>query len=237
MVKIVYEPPSLADWVDTKLACLDRLLVTIERLLEGVVKDLDEYVVAMMQDEYVVAALQDEAATIGEALGYYPGLPDIRQDFEEEYWDLEKIFPDILRKSFFVTVYSFIEVVLEAICHREKHEGSLPLSLGDLKGDGIGRSKVYLAKVVCLSGLPFDGAEWNEIYSYYRVLRNCIVHDDSRLFKDMRPEEAERFEGYIRRTSGLERLGRDRVVFRKGFCEEVLRTTRGFFDQLFKVHP
>lgn len=172
-----------------------------------------------------------------EVFGYPVGIPDIRGDFEEEYWDLEEIFPDILRKSFFVTVYSFIEIVLEAICHREKREGSLSLSLGDLKGDGIGRSKVYLAKVACLSGLPFGGAEWNEIYSYYRVLRNCIVHNDSRLFKDMRPEEAERFEGYIRRTSGLERLGRDRVVFRKGFCEEVLRTTRGFFDQLFKVHP
>jgi len=38
MVKIVYEPPSLADWVDTRLACLDRLLVTIERFLESAVK-------------------------------------------------------------------------------------------------------------------------------------------------------------------------------------------------------
>ena len=104
MVKIVYEPPSLADWVDTKLACLDGLLVTIERLLEDAVMDLDEYVVAAMQDEHIAARARAEGLTLEiDELGHPLVLQDVREAFglEERYWDLEEIFPDILRKSFF----------------------------------------------------------------------------------------------------------------------------------------
>ena len=45
--------------------------------------------------------------------------------FEEEH-ELEDIFPNMLRRSFFVSIYSLIEAQLNAICHDQEHAKNLP---------------------------------------------------------------------------------------------------------------
>ena len=244
MAKIVYEPvPPLAESVDAKLALLCRILVTVERLLEDAVTDLDEYVIAAMHDEYITARARDEGLALeADERGCPLVLQDVREAFglEERYWDLEGRFPDILRKWLFVAVYSFVEETLLTICHQEEHEGErrgrpLSRSVKDFKKrDLLGQSKKYLKEVAGFSDFPAGSVEWNEIYGYYRRLRNCIVHNGGKL-KGLKPRDDRELERYIRCKSSLRCLGSDRVVFEKGFCEEVLQTTRSFFGQLFRA--
>jgi len=75
---------------------------------------------------------------------------------------------------------------------------------------------------------------WHTITDYQK-LRNCIVHNEGRLEG---ARYAQHLEDYVLRKSslGLKRgWGGKRVVVHKGFCEEVLKTVRSFFDQLFKA--
>jgi len=97
--------------------------------------------------------------------------------FEGSLRALEDIFPNILRRSFFVAIYSLIEMQLNEICHERK----LPLPLEKVKkapDRSIQRAKVYLMDVAKIR-FP-ESSEWEELLKYQK-LRNCIVHNGGKL--------------------------------------------------------
>lgn len=228
--------PSLAEFWFIELARFDSFLVSVERLLEDAVQDLDEQVAVQIS-----AAGWDK--DVDEFFGPPPSVEDLVEDeqvrcalgFEEGYWELEEGFPNILRKSLFVAIYSFIEALLYAICLYKERADNLPVSLEDFRdmdrSKGIELSKNYLMRVAGFAVGKID--RWQTITNYQK-LRNCIVHGESRL-KNLNLKQARELKKYVSRESSLEWGGwGDSIVFRKGFCEEVLKTTRSFFDQLFE---
>jgi hypothetical protein len=241
MVKM-YVPTPLSYFVSADLAFWDKLLVTVESLLKGAVKDLDKYIDGLLRNEDFVATLKAE---MEEVFGYPVGIPDIHGDFEEEYRELREFFPNTLRKWLFVAIYAFVEKVLFELCRQKEREAGKrgsPLSQSvedffDRSQSYLLQSKKYLKKVAGLSDFPVN-YEWHEIYSHYRRLRNCIVHSGGVLPRD---EEAEEKTGvrvlkkYIERASSLRCLDSGAIVIGEGFCEEVLQTARSFFKQLFKA--
>src|SRR5574337_1915891 len=90
---------------------------------------------------------------------------------------LEDFFPDLLRKSFFVAIYSLIEMELNDRCvAMEKNTG---LSFGDFskthhRAGFIRVARKYLKEVAGVN-LPEDIEEWDTLEDY-RILRNCLVH-------------------------------------------------------------
>jgi len=140
-------------------------------------------------------------------------------------------FTNILRKSFFVGLYTFLESRLMEICRSQKRaDSSQPLS--DIPGKGIYKAKTYLVKVLGIN-FPFDtNPEWKEIQDYYRRLRNCIVHNEGRLDEGMKSkEDLEALRDYVARKQTLSLPGKE-IILHRDFCKEALDTIRKFFDSL-----
>lgn len=156
--------------------------------------------------------------------------------FEEEH-KLEDIFPNMLRRSFFVAIYSLIERQLNEICREQERSKGLskPLEKVDRPPDqSIRRAKKYLMDV---AKIRFPGSsEWEELLKYQK-LRNCIVHNEGRFKGIRKQEDKEELKQYIEDSHDFLALNSDgdEIIFRKGFCEKVLQVSHGFFTDLFAV--
>jgi hypothetical protein len=144
-------------------------------------------------------------------------------------------FTDMLRKSFFVSLYSLLESQMEDECRaRRQARNDIRLSLGDLSGKGIDRAKRYLTKVLGVSSI-FGTSEWQRIKKY-NLLRNCIVHNEGRLQgfggqKDLR----EYINDNQQKLSLRKWLGQEEVVLSKEFCKEAVNAIDRFLQELKQV--
>lgn len=110
----------------------------------------------------------------------------------------EYYYPNLQRRSLLIILFSFLERQLDQLCHLFANEQQLSITLGNLKGKGIDRSRLYLQKVI---RLPLTSSLiWQEIKRLQRV-RNLVVHNDARLVTD----EKELIK-YVDRVSGLARV-------------------------------
>jgi len=256
-----WHEPSVIELAAFRLADLESLAVAIERFIEFELTEMDKKVATEARRGY--EEMKDEWPDYWPddyAIRDFLGLTDRYRLFEEE-------FPNTLRRSLFITIYSFVENVLLLICLQKEREGNLSPSVEDFfdkKPNLLRQAKIYLKEVAGLSDFPANSNEWSEIFGHYRRLRNCIVHNEGRLKGLRSKKDAPSLERYIRRKSslkwaahGLVGMGKvspdydriiypdgdsmklppkwDRIVFQKGFCEEVLQTTRNFFDLLSKT--
>lgn len=140
-------------------------------------------------------------------------------------------FAQILRKSFFISLYTFLETRLEQTCHDLQQRHRLSLSLTDIAGRGIDRAMSYLTKVAHVPFQCDQSPEWNEI-QHYRRLRNCIVHNEG--FLDESVAQRKQLEVYIRQKSNLmlSTANRTEIIIDKGFCAEAIETITKFFYAL-----
>jgi hypothetical protein len=154
--------------------------------------------------------------------------------FEEEH-KLEDIFPNMLRRWFFIAIYSLIERQLNEICREQERSKGLskPLEKVDRPPDqSIRRAKKYLMDVAKIR-FP-ESSEWDELLKYQK-LRNCIVHNEGKLKGMRKLEDKEELKQYIEDSHDFLALNSDgdEIIFRKGFCEKVLQVSRRFFTDLF----
>lgn len=77
---------------------------------------------------------------------------ELCDDFAEEQWKLTKIFPDILRSSFFIACYSYYE-------HKRNHLRNCLTKEFDY---------------------PDNEPSWEEL-KYFKWIRNFIIHNERRL--------------------------------------------------------
>lgn len=125
-------------------------------------------------------------------------------------------FANLLRSSFFVSLYSFLELRLIQECQSRKSV-HISLSLPDIRGrNDLDRIQKYFAKVLQVY-FPDDTTHWQEIQNY-RVLRNCIVHNRGTLSGF---GEAKRLRDYIERNPEL-RISRDEVFLNCCFLRRSL---------------
>lgn len=144
-----------------------------------------------------------------------------RTESKEERRKLAGYFPNLLRSSLFVTIYSTLENELNSLCRELSKEDGLDVE--DLRGNGIIRAGTFLSRV-CRVDFPQESKEWKRLLEYNQ-LRNIIVHNNGKV------EGNGHLESLLMENPGLDvkegavRLGRD-------FCPQVLEVIREFMELL-----
>jgi len=176
--------------------------------------------------------------------GFYRSTYDPDEYYKSPYWELEIAnvyfleqqfeleitlnFPNILRRSFFVNLYSFLESTLMQKCHDLEQKGGQTLLLKEIPDKGIQKAMTYLIKV---QGIPFSlgkSSQWEKIRHYQR-LRNCIVHNEGKL--DERTSYRSEIESFVAKEPGLSLSG-DEVVLGADFCSEAIDIVETFLVQV-----
>lgn len=194
--------------------------------------------------------LQKEEARLSEFLATYEGPTsyeaisplDVKYETEkfnqitgyvEELYFMHSLpeFSNILRRSLFVNLYSFLESRMLKICRDAEYQTSL--SLSDLRGTGVDKAKVYLTKVV---GISFDfGRDWEEIQNL-KLLRHCVAHNEGKI-DDGFGNGNMTLRVYIGSRSHLSLNSNGTISFEKEFCEEVLNIIERFLEVLVSKVP
>ncbi|MFL6214210.1 MAG: hypothetical protein ACJ74J_10015 [Blastocatellia bacterium] len=158
-----------------------------------------------------------------------PSLTKIYRGLDSDAWNLnaifEYLFPNLQRRSALITLFSFFEHELDALCDLFIRTEKILVSLNDMRGTGIDRSILFLIKIV---GLPVDKntALWQEIKNVQKI-RNLIVHNDGKL-KDRSGNAVGDLIKYIGASPHLS--GADEVEICDGYLAKVIET----FDLQFK---
>jgi hypothetical protein len=206
-----------------ELEYFSEYLKDVEKLVDSKAKELNSRTAIMVQE------LEQELSPNEDfhALDLF---------LEEDYEKIENVFPNLLRRSLFIYVYSVLENALNNCCRLLNFQGR-PLEDVKNKGRGIERARRYLedAKV------SFPTEKWEEII-YYKKLRNCIIHNQGRLKGCDHEEDVRKFALSNPHLSLMhtDDEGKDikgmsefvEVIFHKGFCEEVIWTISNFLEQL-----
>lgn len=148
---------------------------------------------------------------------------------DDEFFSNQEIdeFTNLMRSSFFVSLYSYLEAWLNNECRESQKENpQIKISLDDIHGAGINRAKIYLMKVLDTS-FPFDDPNWEQI-QWFSKIRNCIVHNEGKVrdtdlkkYIENHPKlRCEMFFGY------------EYVMLDEGFCETAIAVTRAFLRSL-----
>ncbi len=151
----------------------------MDSFVKGVEKQAAESIVRYETDKET-QVLEDAVTPSEEG---YPRVVETHAGLDSETWDLEKIFkeyfPNLQRRSAFLTVWGYFEHELDKLCALYKSEKGLKLDLTDLTGQGVDRSTAYLEKVAGLN-VHKTSQEWNQIRNTQKV-RNIVAHRDGRL--------------------------------------------------------
>lgn len=125
---------------------------------------------------------------------------------------------NLLRRSFLISIYSYMEHKLVMVCRAKEKTSHCRLS--DVKA----RNDLERVRKFCLEELhvefPEKTPEWREIKNY-RLLRNCIVHHSSMIDEDYKSNE---LMNYLIKKRGLLTIYSNEIFIEKGYCEEVNKT-------------
>lgn len=148
----------------------------------------------------------------------------------EEYWEFEE-YERILRNSFLVTIYAFLEARLGWFCSTIEKRRSLPVSLKDMRGeDVLDRARKYLEKLGGFT-FPINSTEWRNIRRYEK-LRHYIIHRGGRVSKDDR--DTWKFAQKKQLITPDRYIDDELMLLTSDFCTEVLEDIKRFFLSLHK---
>ena len=91
------------------------------------------------------------------------------------WWRSAVSYPNMMRKSIFLSNYSFMEHTINELSNHAQEILRLELSLEDVRGRGIVRAKNYLTKH-CNITFPKNHDNWRK-FKLYQKLRNSITHE------------------------------------------------------------
>lgn len=219
---------------ERKLALFESYLQTLEGYLEQEVqqaKDEIRQTEAKIDEEFEKLNQKVKAGLISSE----PNVVDRHQEeilaqwkYElqyADYWsDTMDEFADTLRKSFFINLYGFWEAQLFPLCKALEPYENIP-KVGNARNFGPDQAKEFLGKInVPLGG----GTAWCTINNY-RLLRNCLAHNNGEISRCKWQKE---IESFIRTKKPALSIRGQIVVINKGFCEESLETITQFFEDL-----
>jgi hypothetical protein len=163
-------------------------------------------------------------------------IPAPELEYDHYRLDAIDLFTNILRKTFFVSLYTFLEVSLIERCRRLERKDETLLPVSDIRGKGMAQAMTYLTKVHRTDFSPGMSSEWNEI-QHYRRLRNCIVHNAGILDNNL--QQRQQLKEYINRHPGLSLSTGlvEEVILSKDFCAQAIDTIARFLYALDKSMP
>ena len=149
------------------------------------------------------------------------------ENAHDDYWELEKVFPEIQRKSSVISVYSVLENNLNHLCSLYSNITESEIELKDFgETDIIKRAQVYLTKVAKVD-FPRDHSSWNEIQKIQQI-RNKLVHAQGLI-----PSGNQKLISYIKESPSLELSDGYKISIQKGFVEHCTEVFGDFFDEFF----
>ncbi|MEZ2354660.1 hypothetical protein [Caballeronia sp. RCC_10] len=148
---------------------------------------------------------------------------------DDQTWDLNEIFeaffPNLQRRSAFITLFSFYEHELDSLCQRFKRAEKLTLSLKDVRGNGLEPATLFLEKVAQLPPQR-DTPHWMEI-KMIQSIRNLFVHADGRVNTQQKAELA-----YINSCNDLSLNKRHEVIIGGNFLSHTLGIFKKHFQDI-----
>jgi len=195
-------------------------------LLELFIKNVEDQIEVSIQEYFnkKETLVLDEHQEIDSAKNI-----DVYQGLDGKAWDLEGVFkeyfPNLQRRSAFLSLYGFLEHELDKLCMLYKKSYSLNIDFRDLKDLGIERSVKYLSIV---AALPIDKGnyKWGRVKSIQKI-RNIIVHNDGKLI-DLDGNQRKVEQQIVSDNEFL--TGENDILIMKGYLVFVLEA----FDCLFK---
>ncbi|TSA28308.1 hypothetical protein D4R71_01015 [bacterium] len=157
------------------------------------------------------------------------GESDLLNDlFSDNYFMIEEIYIGIYRKSTIVSLYSYLEHTMNFLCNYIHEANNYPVSLVDLRGEGIIRARNYLDKLANINFLSLNG-EWCHLMSLNKI-RNCIVHCEGDLEASTKTEQLRN----IVNGSKFLSLENDRYLkIMKGCVEFYIEKVEEFINKLY----
>ncbi|MFA4935495.1 MAG: hypothetical protein WC568_06635 [Candidatus Methanoperedens sp.] len=158
----------------------------------------------------------------------YPNDPNLGGSINYEDWGWVELYPNIHRKSFIITCYSYFEKELFTLCKNLKESKQYSLDVTNSEGKGIEKVKNYLNEVRYFDISKHNKTKtWPEITNI-RKIRNLIVHNDGildRLDKD------KAIRKYIAGRSDISIKG-DEIIIDPDYCRHVVDTLEKFHTEI-----
>ena len=147
-----------------------------------------------------------------------------------------KGFSNLLRQSFLISLYSFMELWLIRECYIDGKHRDGGKSYGAIKEKGIRKAKKYFSDVM-QTNFPFETSQdWLWITNF-KLFRGCIVHRQGSLtgFSDFKADP--NLENFVQKESGLNLHGVDnnQVFVEYEFCLKALKTVHRFMLQILSL--
>jgi hypothetical protein len=220
--------------LEEELDLLENHLAVIEGFLEPEVKKRQETIAG------IVDALNNnirERINAGAQIGFRSSSDVTAEEIlATTEWRKVNHLAQTLRKSFFLSLYAFLEARFDEECRyegrRQKERDDVLITLNDIAGTGIIRARTYWTKVL-RRNFP-DNTQWQAIHDGYRPLRNCIVHSSGRFDKTRTDKAAQALQKFIDSKRSLSVLA-DEIILNQDFNKEALNNVRGFFIDLLRV--
>lgn len=169
----------------------------------------------------------DERIRRGEIKPILNDSTQIPAQMDYDFYRLQMLehFSNILWKSCFVSLYTYLETSLMHRCQWQRQRIGITIDLKDMAKSGLERSMLYLEKVVRIKFSRGTSREWSDIQNY-RQLRNCIVHNQGVL--DENVEHREKLARYLRNKSTISLDINNEILLSREFCEETIETIERF---------
>ncbi|MGK7380029.1 hypothetical protein ACSFXN_19610 [Planococcus sp. 1R117A] len=156
----------------------------------------------------------------------------IPEENQDEYWDhyldeydkYDSVFPNILRKSIFTSLFAYFEHQLMAFCEDKEKLKNIP-------GVGIDKAKGYISNHLEIREL-FQEKEWEVIKKYSKV-RNCLAHAGGVIYLMKSENEQGEIRKFINATKGIEINEGDEIILTSLFCEEFVSIAFEFLTKTF----
>jgi len=155
----------------------------------------------------------------------------------DDFFLIHDVFQQTSLRSFLVILYSYVESGMNLLCNAEyadrrwamKAQGlsEFNVTVKDMQGDGIMRSKLYLEKIIGRH-LHCDCEPWSEINTL-RKIRNGIVHASATASEDLRRDS--NFKRHV--VNGkLGLVNEKTIVINPPYLDSILDNVRMFFNAI-----
>lgn len=202
-------------------------------------RDLEDYLNAI--EDFLQKQIELRASKINQLEERNDKMKELtnEQEIEDYYLHIESlsseigyyldtVYPRILRNSFLVTCYSYLEKLLNYLCDALRNKKDIPIKVNDLRGGVLDRSKVYLTKLVNKE-IPTN--IWEEMLNI-STIRNCIVHNEGRI--NTGNERRDRnIKEYIDQREDITYDSNDIIELTKEYCNHVLDEIWILFENLY----
>lgn len=143
----------------------------------------------------------------------------------EDYHNYSNEFPLLLRSSLLVSLFSFLENRLMALCKEYEED----LKLEDIAHRGLTKVHVFLKKVAKVD-FPDDTKEWHFIRQV-NLIRNCIVHNGGNVEGSTNERKIRNAIANIDHVS-IDELGN--IILEREFCIKFIKVIASFLRKLYK---